>query len=281
MQYNGSGGRAITMPLFDDPPLHDFPDRAIRRMLEHPANLRDLISVVLPDLVARFDFTRIEIIPSRFLLDDWRRRESDLFVRLPFLSDEQPPVLVALLIEHQSEPDIWMPLRTLLYTVLAWDEEWKAWAAGHEPRARARLTPVVAIVFHTGGRRWRWRRRLADLLDAPEPLRPLMPRWQPHILNLGEQSAEAWLAAKEEFLAAMAVVRAERAGAGVPEYLRAGAEETGWIERARAGAMAGPDVVSPLLGFMAAAAGRGRETVGSGGDASGEREASRGGTSDE
>jgi hypothetical protein len=61
------------MPLFDDPPLHDFPDRAIRRMLEHPANLRDLLAAVLPDLVDHFDIARMQIIPSRFLLDDWRR----------------------------------------------------------------------------------------------------------------------------------------------------------------------------------------------------------------
>ena len=27
------------MALFDDPPLHDFPDRAIRRLLADPANL--------------------------------------------------------------------------------------------------------------------------------------------------------------------------------------------------------------------------------------------------
>jgi hypothetical protein len=62
------------MPLFDEPPLHDFPDRAIRRLLEDPHNLRELIADLLPDAVARFDFEHVEPVDRTFLLDDWRRR---------------------------------------------------------------------------------------------------------------------------------------------------------------------------------------------------------------
>src|SRR6187397_1069285 len=113
------------MSFFDDPPLHDFPDRAIRRLLEHPHNLRDLITAVVPDLAAHFDFERVEVLPTRFLLDDWRRRESDLLFRIPYAADTSAaadePVLGCVLIEHQSEPDPRMPLRTLLYVVLYWE----------------------------------------------------------------------------------------------------------------------------------------------------------------
>src|SRR5216684_2378173 len=88
------------MPLFDEPPLHDFPDRAIRRLLEEPRNLRDLIAAVLPDLVGRFDFDRLDRPPRTFLLDDWRRRESDMLFRLPFRVEPTiPPALVCILLE--------------------------------------------------------------------------------------------------------------------------------------------------------------------------------------
>ena len=40
------------MALFDDPPLRDFPDRAIRRLLMDPHNLRDLIADVAGEGVA-------------------------------------------------------------------------------------------------------------------------------------------------------------------------------------------------------------------------------------
>jgi hypothetical protein len=65
-----------------------------------------------------------------------------------------------LLIEHQSEPDPWMPLRVLLYAALFWNAEWKRWEREH-PEGAPRLTPIIPIVFHTGLTRWRANRTLA------------------------------------------------------------------------------------------------------------------------
>jgi hypothetical protein len=69
------------MPLFDQPPLHDFPDRALHRLLEDLRNLRDLLHEILPDLAAHFDFEGAELLDRTFLLEDWRQPESDLFSR--------------------------------------------------------------------------------------------------------------------------------------------------------------------------------------------------------
>src|SRR5437870_8109245 len=116
------------MPLFDDPPLHDFPDRAFHLLLQDPSNLQNLLASLLPDLVDRFDFSQLEVVPPTFLTADWRRRESDLLFRLPFRAQADggalPPVLVCILLEHQTAPDPAMPLRVLLYAVLFWEREW-------------------------------------------------------------------------------------------------------------------------------------------------------------
>lgn len=151
------------MSLFQEPPLHDFPDRAFRQLLSDPGNLRDLVAALLPDVAARLDFSRLEILPRTFLLDDWRHREADLLIRLPWLPAEvdAPPLLVCLLVEHQSEADPAMPLRTLLYATLQWQEEWREWEQGHRRGEPLRLTSTVPIVFHTGGTPWRTHRTLA------------------------------------------------------------------------------------------------------------------------
>src|SRR5262249_14268458 len=73
--------RNPALPLFDQPPLHDFPDRAFRRLLEDWRTLADLVQEILPDLAAGFDFERTEAVNREFLLEDWRGRESDLFFR--------------------------------------------------------------------------------------------------------------------------------------------------------------------------------------------------------
>jgi hypothetical protein len=201
------------MSFFDDPPLHDFPDRAIRRIQASPENLRDLIADLLPDLVDRFDFDRLEDAGREFVLEDWRRRENDLLFRLPFRNVSGDTVnwaLVCLLIEHQSEPDPVMPLRVLLYAVLFWESEWRQWEAGHPTGEPLRLTPVIPIVFHTGAREWRAHREMIDLLGGPAEVERFAPRWPILFWDLAARSTEELLHATGEWMASLAVVRAER-----------------------------------------------------------------------
>src|SRR5262245_3980462 len=117
--------------LFDNPPLHNFPDRAFRMALEHPQNLRDAVAAALPDLAPRLDFAHGEYLRPEFLLQDWRGREADLLFRVPYLdpSGAAEPVLICLLLEQQSRPDPLMPLRILLYAVLFWEQQRKEYEA--------------------------------------------------------------------------------------------------------------------------------------------------------
>jgi hypothetical protein len=117
----------------DRPSLpHDYPDRQIREGLLLPANLRALLRRAVPELAERFAYDRIEVVRPTFLLDDWRKRESDVLLRSPLLATAgEQQVLVCVLIEHWSNPDHAMPLRVLLYGVLYWEREWRDWEQRH------------------------------------------------------------------------------------------------------------------------------------------------------
>lgn len=183
----------------------------IRDQLQNPANLRDLLVAVVPELAPRFDFSQIEQLSREFILDDWRRRESDVLVQLPYQADEATqPVLVCVLIEHQSRPDPRMPLRMLLYTVLYWDQEWKAWEESSRPRRVFRLNPVLPIVFHTGRSVWRTYKDLGDLIAGPDVLKAFVPEWTPLFWDLAAQPVEALLNSAGKWQQALAVIRAER-----------------------------------------------------------------------
>lgn len=199
-----------SMSLWNDPPLRDFPDRAIRRLLMDPHNLRDLVAAVAGELAAALDFDRTEPLDREFLLEDWRRRESDLLFRVPFRTPETaPPALICILVEHQSVPDPTMPLRMLLYAVLYWEREWKAWEDAH-PRGRPlQLTPVLPVVFHTGTEPWRTHRTLAELFVGPEQVRPVAPHWPLLFWELAEHSSERLLGSASAWLRSLAVIRAE------------------------------------------------------------------------
>jgi Putative transposase, YhgA-like len=186
---------------------HDFPDRAIRDALAQPGNLRELLGRVVPALADRLDYTRVEVVPPTFLLDDWRRRDSDLLLRLPF-RDAAGEVLVCVLIEHQSTVDPAMPLRMLVYAVLFWERQWRTWEDGHKRGEPLRLTPVVPIVFHTGPEPWDAPHNLEDLFAGPAEFRPYVPRWATEWCDLPTMTPEDLLAG-EAWWQALAVVRGE------------------------------------------------------------------------
>jgi hypothetical protein len=214
------------MPIDDDLPPHGFGDQAIRERLENPANLREILHEALGDLADGFVCEEREILKREFPLEDWRHRECDVLFRIPYrASGETIPVLVCVLVEHQSRPDARMPLRTLLYAALYWEREWKAWEGQPVPRSALRLTPVVPIVFHTGKATWSKNRELADMIDGPEALRKFAPVWQPLFLDLGGKTPWELLQAAGEWLRTLAVVRADKEsregfGAVLAEVLR-------------------------------------------------------------
>jgi Putative transposase, YhgA-like len=192
----------------------DFPDRAIRDALARSPHLRALLRRVLPEFAERLDYSRLEIVPRTYLMDDWRERELDVLVRLPLLGGEPAAaVLVCILIEHQTSADPVTPLRLLLYAVLYWEKEWRAWEQGHAYAEPLRLTPILPVVFHTGQQVWNSHRSLAELFAGPDEVRAWAPLWPAHWFDLPEHTA-ADLLQGEAWWQAMAVVRAERADTG-------------------------------------------------------------------
>jgi hypothetical protein len=64
--------------------MRDYADKAIRKELLNPDNLRDVIQARVPELASGFDFTRVTHVPTHFLLPDARSREGDLLFEIPY-----------------------------------------------------------------------------------------------------------------------------------------------------------------------------------------------------
>jgi len=198
------------MSFFQDPPLHDFPDRAIRLLQAHPEHLRELVEDVAPALAPHLDFSQARPLDRTFPLPDWRRRESDLLFHVPFRPGEPvEEALVCVLVEHQSAHDAAMPLRTLWYAVLYWEREWRRWSDRHERGTPLRLNPVLPVVLHTGSEPWATARGLRELMAGPVSLHAYVPDWQPLFWDLAERTPEALLKQVGYWLPALAAVRAE------------------------------------------------------------------------
>jgi hypothetical protein len=229
------------MALSDKDPIRDLADRAVRDSLRFPEHLRGLLSRVVPDLVDSFVFEQMRLLERDFPMEDWRRREADLPLEVPYrVGPTAVPSLVVVLLEHQSDTDPLMPLRLLYFVVTYWDQQWRAWEETPAPKPPFRLNPVLPVVVYTGDTAWGSSRTLAGLLGEPQAFHVYAPAWRPLFWSLAEQAPEDLLASNNAWLQLMAVLRVEGADAATfrEVFTRAlhqvkkikGAEQIRWHE---------------------------------------------------
>jgi predicted transposase YdaD len=191
------------------PSPRDLPDRILRRSLQHPANLRDFLRAVVPQLADGFVCERARLLDREFFLDDWRRREADLPFEIPYRTGvEELLALVYVLIEHQSDTDPFLPLRMLYSTVVYWDRQWREWEVLPRPKPTFGLRPVLPLVLYTGTTRWGSNRALSDMLGEPVAFHPFAPDWRLLFWNLADQTPEDLLQSEAGWLQFLAVMRA-------------------------------------------------------------------------
>ena len=190
--------------------VHNLPDHAIRELLDHPDNLRELVEEAAPELVPHLNFRRARVEKRDYALEDWRERQNDLLIRIPYHAPGRRPILICILIEHQSTSSPVMPLRMLVYAVLYWEKKWKTWTE-REPHGKTlRLPAVLGIVFYTGVVRWKGPRSIAEMIDGPEALRKGSPSWDLRFVELRDRKPEEWARDPRPWWTALAVLRGDR-----------------------------------------------------------------------
>jgi Putative transposase, YhgA-like len=201
----------------------DLLDRFLKTALADPIDLAAWQRAAVPHLADGFVCERAVLQDPNFLGEDWRRREADLLFEIPYrVGEAEETALVFILIEHQSDTDALMPLRTFGVTAAVWDRQWREWTRLPLPRPPLRLWPVLPLVLYTGGVPWGSNRTLADLLGEPAVLHSFAPRWEPLFWNLADLTAQQLLDTGERLLQVLAVVRA--VGADTEEMIRVGTE---------------------------------------------------------
>ena len=110
-------------------PVREFADRGTKWLLEASENILGLIQILDFSLSTKIDFSRLHDEKKTFILNNLRQQESDLVFTAPFSEEggEESEVLIYILIEHQSEPDVSMGFRMLFYMTQIWDTQRREW----------------------------------------------------------------------------------------------------------------------------------------------------------
>jgi predicted transposase YdaD len=158
-------------------------DALFKAGFETPANAADLLRHILPTTVAdAIDWHSIARQPGTFIAPDLADRHSDLLFSARLVGSDEP-VLIYLLLEHQSSSDTYMVLRMLEYLVRIWQ-----WYRKLVPGARS-LPLIVPVVLSHDPAGWTAPCSFHDLFVPPPDTVAGLPPFVPSFSLLVEDLA--------------------------------------------------------------------------------------------
>ena len=123
-------------------------DAAYKDFFKHPEMVESLLSgFIQEDFVRELDFSTLEHCPASYVTEDLRERMDDCVWKVKWRGRAS---YLCLILEFQSTPDPWMPVRIMSYTGLLWQDLIKA----GEVKPGDVLPPVFPVVIYSGVRPW-------------------------------------------------------------------------------------------------------------------------------
>ncbi|HEX8435443.1 Rpn family recombination-promoting nuclease/putative transposase [Archangium sp.] len=189
-------------------------DLFARYTFGHPERAAAELRAVLPaHVVSEVDWASLRREPGSVVDPELRETESDLLFTARLRTGH--PLLLYVLLEHQSSVDPWMALRMLRYVV----RQLERWRQEHP---RSELLPLIIplVMYHGPEGVWTAPRRVEDLFELPEGeetrerWRALVPRFEYLLDDLTAEREEALSARAGPPLARLAwlVLRYGRTG---------------------------------------------------------------------
>jgi hypothetical protein len=157
--------------------VRNFKENGMKMLLEHPANVRDVLRLADIPWFDQIGFDQLEHIKTTFIRRNYRHLQSDIVLTAPLAGPDRlrKKLLIYILIEHQSEPDSLMPLRLADSQLQIFRYQVRQWLKTHASEAQIRLSPVLPVVFYTGLKGWPQVGTLADVIERGEEFREVTP----------------------------------------------------------------------------------------------------------
>lgn len=162
-------------------------DLSYRLLFSHGRMVRDLLCEIVGERwVERVDFSTGERISASFVSHQLKGRESDVIWKFR-TRDDGAPVYVYILMEFQSRPDRYMPVRLMAYEGLFY----QALIAGRQRPRSGRLPLVIPIVVYNGREPWGAAQELSELIEPVDPSAEIyLPRLRYKLVDEGSYSRE-------------------------------------------------------------------------------------------
>jgi predicted transposase/invertase (TIGR01784 family) len=197
-------------------------DLFVRYTFGHPERAAAELCAVLPEqLVSQVDWSSLKRESGSVVDPELRETESDLLFTARLRTGY--PLLLYVLLEHQSTVDRWMALRMLRYVV----RQVERWRQEHPDSAVLPLV-IPLVMYHGPEGAWTAPRRVEELFAVPEEgqeqWRALVPRFEYLLDDLTAEREEALRARPGPPLARLAWLvlrygRTEKLAVRLPEWV--------------------------------------------------------------
>jgi hypothetical protein len=129
---------------FQQKGMHMDNDGSYKRIFSEPRMIEDLLTgFIRQDWIKEIDFASLEQVKAEYISDNWDRRLNDTVWRVKLRNSW---VYVCIMIEFQSCPDRFMPLRILTYTGLLYE----TFVRSGDLLPNGKLPPVLPVVLYNG-----------------------------------------------------------------------------------------------------------------------------------
>jgi predicted transposase/invertase (TIGR01784 family) len=147
-------------------------DEYYKAIFTYPEIIAQLLqSFIKQDWVNEVDFSTLEKSNGHYVTDDNRKRSDDIVWKVRWKAQD---LYIYLLLEFQSEPDYFMPVRMMTYIGLLYQDL----IASLRLKAHDKLPPVLPIVLHRGLKQWNYPNDIQDLIAKPSEV---LARYSPRL----------------------------------------------------------------------------------------------------
>ncbi|EJG2862472.1 Rpn family recombination-promoting nuclease/putative transposase [Escherichia coli] len=134
-------------------------DGAFKKTLEDPAAVRDFLEQVLThDQISRCNLDTIEVEKNSFVTESLRQHACDVLISMK--TNDGRDGYIYTLIEHQSSPDKFIPLRMMRYILAVMEQ--------HVEKHKCAPVVIPVLFYHGAMRPYPYPLNWVDCLDDPE-----------------------------------------------------------------------------------------------------------------
>lgn len=149
--------------------IYQIHNSAYHQLFSNHELFKELLETFVKlDWVSKIDFRTIENIGTRFISEDYEKRESDLIYKVKI--EDEKEIYIYILLENQSSVDKFMPVRCLNYITGLYLELIKA------KGEKIELPAIFPIVLYNGDEKWNHSNKISDFITPTA--------WEPCYANL-------------------------------------------------------------------------------------------------